>query len=84
MLFNIIFFKFRLTNDYAKDITTKWTRYPDSFVETIINETLKLLNLASDYKFGSFMTSLHFLSVIDIKAIWFTKWMVVIRYYLKK
>ena len=64
-------------NNYDKDVASKWTRYPESFVETIIDETLKLLTLsASEAKFGVYLTPMHFISLIDVQANWFSKWMV--------
>lgn len=69
---------FRLINDYAKDVCLKWTRYPDTFIESIIDETLHFLSLGSENKFGTFITPVHYLSLLDIQASWFSKWMVIL------
>jgi hypothetical protein len=73
---NVFLFKFfRLINDYAKDITNKWARYPESFIESIIDETLKLFIVVSEQKSINFITPLHYISLIDIQSLWFAKWM---------
>jgi hypothetical protein len=49
----------------------------NSFVETIIDYTLKLLIMVGDEKnTNAYMTPSKFISLIDIQANWFTKWMV--------
>ncbi|CAF0787645.1 unnamed protein product, partial [Brachionus calyciflorus] len=66
---------FRLINDNQKDVSLKWARYPDTFIEIIIDETLKFLSLGSHIKFGSLVTPVHYLALLDIQANWFSKWM---------
>jgi hypothetical protein len=73
---NVFLFKFfRLINDYAKDITNKWARYPETFIESIIDETLKLFIVVSEQKSINYITPLHYISLIDIQSLWFAKWM---------
>lgn len=51
-----------------------------SFIETIINETLKLFSIIGhDQKFGIYMTPVHFISLLDVQSNWFVKWMVSLR-----
>ncbi len=46
-----------------------------SFIESIINQTLKLFCALSDQKLGNYMTPLHYISLLDIQSNWFVKWM---------
>lgn len=66
--------KLRLVNDYAKEVSKYWIRYSETFVKSIINDTLKLFDIVK-IKFGSFLTPIHYLSLFDIQASWFIKWM---------
>jgi hypothetical protein len=46
-----------------------------SFIELIINQTLKLFCALSDQKLGNYMTPLHYIALIDMQSNWFVKWM---------
>ena len=73
---NVFLFKlFRLINDYAKDVTNKWARYPENFIDSLISETLKLFIVVNEQKSVNYMTPLHYISLIDIQSNWFAKWM---------
>lgn len=74
---------FRLLNDFQRHVPNYWIRYPDRFLEEVIQSTLKLLTLGASSATSSsgagtgppaFMTPLHFLALLDPKAEWFAKW----------
>ncbi|XP_023203531.1 protein broad-minded isoform X2 [Xiphophorus maculatus] len=68
----------RLMNDFQKEVTTFWIRHPEKYMEEIIESTFCLLSFHHDH--GSTGTEktlepVHLLSLLDIKATWFNKWM---------
>uniref|UniRef100_A0A3P9PVV4 Protein broad-minded n=1 Tax=Poecilia reticulata TaxID=8081 RepID=A0A3P9PVV4_POERE len=68
----------RLMNDFQKEVTTFWIRHPEKYMEEIIESTFCLLSSHHDH--GSTGTEktlepVHLLSILDIKATWFNKWM---------
>ncbi|XP_043963365.1 protein broad-minded-like [Gambusia affinis] len=68
----------RLMNDFQKEVTTFWIRHPEKYMEEIIESTFCLLSFHHDH--GSAGTEktlepVHLLSLLDIKATWFNKWM---------
>ncbi|XP_022517701.2 protein broad-minded [Astyanax mexicanus] len=70
----------RLMNDFQKEVTTFWIRHPEKYMEEIIESTLTLLSLHPEHGIGNHgseksLDPVHFVSLLDIKATWFTKWM---------
>ncbi|TRY89906.1 hypothetical protein DNTS_034232 [Danionella cerebrum] len=70
----------RLMNDFQKEVTTFWIRHPEKHMEEIIENTLSLLALHSEQGMSSpgsekSLEPIHLISLLDIKAIWFKKWM---------
>ena len=44
-------------------------------MQTIIDQTLSLFDIIKN-KFGTYMTPVHYIALLDCEAKWFTKWMV--------
>uniref|UniRef100_A0AAR2JZZ3 Protein broad-minded n=1 Tax=Pygocentrus nattereri TaxID=42514 RepID=A0AAR2JZZ3_PYGNA len=70
----------RLMNDFQQEVTTFWIRHPEKYMEEIIESTLALLSLHHEHGIGPHgsekaLEPVHFLSLLDIKATWFKKWM---------
>ncbi|XP_059368287.1 protein broad-minded isoform X2 [Carassius carassius] len=70
----------RLINDFQKEVTTFWIRHPEKYMEEIIENTLSLLALHSEQGMSSpgsekSLEPIHLISLLDIKATWFKKWM---------
>ncbi|XP_016144851.1 protein broad-minded-like, partial [Sinocyclocheilus grahami] len=70
----------RLMNDFQKEVTTFWIRHPEKYMEEIIENTLSLLALHSEQAMSSpgsekSLEPIHLISLLDIKATWFKKWM---------
>uniref|UniRef100_A0A8C2FNI5 Protein broad-minded n=1 Tax=Cyprinus carpio TaxID=7962 RepID=A0A8C2FNI5_CYPCA len=70
----------RLMNDFQKEVTTFWIRHPEKYMEEIIENTLSLLALHSEQAMSSpgsekSLEPVHLISLLDIKATWFKKWM---------
>ncbi|KAK3607380.1 hypothetical protein CHS0354_022540, partial [Potamilus streckersoni] len=68
---------FRLLNEFQQETTSYWIRYPDRYLEMVLESTL---NLYATHHMGPVGTSaqltpLHFVALLDIKAQWFIKWM---------
>nr|XP_022341873.1 protein broad-minded-like isoform X5 [Crassostrea virginica] len=69
---------FRLLNEFQQETTNYWIRYPDRYIEEILESTL---NLFSIHQMGgpvgtsSQLSPIHFIALIDPKAQWFIKWM---------
>ncbi|KAM4712468.1 protein broad-minded isoform 2-T2 [Anableps anableps] len=68
----------RLMNDFQKEVTNFWIRHPEKYMEEIIESTFSLLSFHHEH--GSAGTEktlepVHLLSLLDIKATWFNKWM---------
>uniref|UniRef100_UPI00398F1A84 protein broad-minded isoform X1 n=2 Tax=Pristiophorus japonicus TaxID=55135 RepID=UPI00398F1A84 len=72
--------KFRLLNEFQKEVPSFWIRHPEKYMEEIVESTLSLLSSTHERALGA-DTSLHilepvyFLALLDIKASWFKKWM---------
>jgi hypothetical protein len=64
----------RVLNEYDKEVTKYWTRYSETFVKSIIDDTLQLLTTGCQ-KTNAHMTPIYYLALIDWEAVWFTKWM---------
>uniref|UniRef100_A0A671QM44 Protein broad-minded n=1 Tax=Sinocyclocheilus anshuiensis TaxID=1608454 RepID=A0A671QM44_9TELE len=63
------------------NMTTFWIRHPEKYMEEIIENTLSLLALHSEQGMSSpgsekSLEPIHLISLLDIKATWFKKWMV--------
>ncbi|XP_056150177.1 protein broad-minded [Lampris incognitus] len=70
----------RLMNDFQKEVTTFWIRHPEKYMEEIIESTFSLLSLHAEHGLVSPgnekpLEPIHLLALLDIKAIWFKKWM---------
>lgn len=70
----------RLMNDFQKEVTTFWIRHPEKYMEEIIESTLALLSLHPEHGVSAHgsekvLEPVHFLSLLDIKANWFKRWM---------
>jgi hypothetical protein len=65
---------FRVVNHYDKEITKYWTRYSETFVKSIIDDTLRLLTTGCQ-KWSTHMAPAYYLALIDWEAVWFAKWM---------
>ncbi|KAI8922174.1 broad-minded protein-domain-containing protein [Powellomyces hirtus] len=85
--------KFRLLNQFQKEMTSCWIRFPEQLVKDIMLATFKFLNMSSSVPGwnhrmkssiltgtapgnSSHITPLHYLSIVDIGATWFEKWMI--------
>ncbi|CAH1778672.1 unnamed protein product [Owenia fusiformis] len=68
---------FRLLNEFQKQIPQYWIRFPERFVEELIESMLKLIEITYKAPMGSQpqMMPLHFLAVLDPQAKWFMTWM---------
>uniref|UniRef100_W5NL30 Protein broad-minded n=1 Tax=Lepisosteus oculatus TaxID=7918 RepID=W5NL30_LEPOC len=72
--------KMRLLNEFQKEVTSFWIRNPEKYMEEIIESTLSLLSLNLDQSLKTtsadkVLEPIYFLSMLDIKANWFKKWM---------
>ncbi|XP_036003093.1 protein broad-minded isoform X3 [Fundulus heteroclitus] len=68
----------RLLNDFQKEVTTFWIRHPEKYMEEIIESTFSLLSFHHEQSSAGAEKTLepvHLLSLLDIKATWFNKWM---------
>ncbi|XP_021246679.1 protein broad-minded isoform X4 [Numida meleagris] len=75
---NHILKKVRLLNEYQKEAPSSWIRYPEKYMEEIVESTLSLLSVKHDPNHPAspdFLSPIYFLALLDIKAIWFKKWM---------
>lgn len=70
--------RFRLLNEFQHEVSSFWIRYPEWFLESVLESTFDLLSASPGPGFSSglqCMTPLHFLALVDPKATWFKKWM---------
>ncbi|XP_070575308.1 protein broad-minded-like [Ptychodera flava] len=69
--------KFRLVNEFQLQVPSYWVRYPEKFLDDVIECTLSLLSRNSSVPTGpsGTLTPLHYLALLDPKATWFRKWM---------
>uniref|UniRef100_H2ZAY6 Protein broad-minded n=1 Tax=Ciona savignyi TaxID=51511 RepID=H2ZAY6_CIOSA len=70
--------RIRLLNEFQCEVPSIWVRYPESFLEVIVDSSLALLTLQLNLgknNSGDKLTALNFLSLIDIRANWFRKWL---------
>ncbi|KAJ3019597.1 hypothetical protein HKX48_001962 [Thoreauomyces humboldtii] len=85
--------KFRLLNQFQKEMTSCWIRFPEQLLKDVMLATFKFLNMSSSVPGwnhrmkssiltgtapgnSSPITPLHYLSIVDIGASWFEKWMI--------
>ncbi|NXD22821.1 BROMI protein, partial [Spelaeornis formosus] len=68
--------KVRLLNEYQKEAPSSWIRHPEKYMEEVVESTLSLLSLKQKPNPASqdFLSPVHFLALLDIKAVWFKKW----------
>ncbi|XP_065592878.1 protein broad-minded [Cyrtonyx montezumae] len=74
---NHILKKVRLLNEYQKEAPSSWIRYPEKYMEKIVESTLSLLSVKHDPNHPvspDFLSPIYFLALLDIKAVWFKKW----------
>ncbi|XP_066563701.1 protein broad-minded [Amia ocellicauda] len=72
--------KMRLLNEFQKEVPSFWIRHPEKYMEEIIEHTLSLLSLNLEQSVKSTSSDkalepIYFLSLLDIRATWFKKWM---------
>ncbi|XP_033110986.1 protein broad-minded-like [Anneissia japonica] len=69
--------KFRLLNEFQIEVPSYWVRFPENFVEDILEKTVKLIDINSHSLLGSMeiVCPVHFIALLDPKARWFKKWM---------
>ncbi|XP_050828732.1 protein broad-minded isoform X3 [Serinus canaria] len=69
--------KVRLLNEYQKEAPSSWIRHPEKYMEEVVESTLSLLSLKHKPNHPAspdFLSPVHFLALLDIKAVWFKKW----------
>ncbi|XP_063245966.1 protein broad-minded isoform X3 [Prinia subflava] len=69
--------KVRLLNEYQKEAPSSWIRHPEKYMEEVVESTLSLLSLKHKSNHPAspdFLSPMHFLALLDIKAVWFKKW----------
>ncbi|ELT95085.1 hypothetical protein CAPTEDRAFT_176131 [Capitella teleta] len=66
---------FRLINDYQRHIPQYWVRYPEKFLEDVLEATSSLLSIHPSVGSLSPITPVHLLALVDIRAHWLTKWL---------
>ncbi|XP_068933050.1 protein broad-minded isoform X2 [Petaurus breviceps papuanus] len=70
--------KVRLLNEYQKEVPSFWIRHPEKYMEEIVESTLSLLSIKHDQSLlvsQKILDPIYFLALLDIKAVWFKKWM---------
>ncbi|XP_044281517.1 protein broad-minded [Varanus komodoensis] len=70
--------KIRLLNDYQREVPSFWIRHPEKYMEEIMESTLSLLSLKHELSHvvsTEYLDPVCFLALVDIKAVWFKKWM---------
>nr|XP_036849418.1 protein broad-minded isoform X1 [Manis javanica]XP_036849427.1 protein broad-minded isoform X1 [Manis javanica] len=70
--------KVRLLNEYQKEAPSFWIRHPEKYMEEIVESTLSLLSVKYDeshHVSQKILDPIHFLALVDTKAVWFKKWM---------
>ncbi|KAF2987202.1 hypothetical protein EK904_012138 [Melospiza melodia maxima] len=75
--------KVRLLNEYQKEAPSSWIRHPEKYMEEVVESTLSLLSLKHKPNHPAspdFLSPMHFLALLDIKAVWFKKWTEAARY----
>ncbi|XP_023969801.3 protein broad-minded isoform X2 [Chrysemys picta bellii] len=70
--------KVRLLNEYQREVPSFWIRHPEKYMEEIVESTLLLLSVKRDQRHlvsPKLLDPVYFLALLDIKAVWFKKWM---------
>ncbi|NXU84276.1 BROMI protein, partial [Xiphorhynchus elegans] len=70
--------KVRLLNEYQKEAPSSWIRHPEKYMEEVVESTLSLLSVKHEPNHPAspdFLSPVYFLALLDIKAVWFKKWM---------
>ena len=66
--------RFNLVAAFAREIPAYWTRFPTKFADEVIQSMLELLSTNVSDDSLKKMTPLHFMALVDPKAMWFTRW----------
>ena len=68
---------FRLMNEFQQQVPQYWIRYPDKFLDEVLDSTLSLLSQYTGATTGTqaVITPIHFMALVDPRANWFIKWM---------
>ena len=72
--------RFNLVAAFAREISAFWTRFPAKFCDEVIETLLGLLSTTTTPATASAaaspkkMTPLHFMALVDPKAVWFVRW----------
>ncbi|KAM6084954.1 protein broad-minded isoform 2-T3 [Theristicus caerulescens] len=69
--------KVRLLNEYQKEAPSSWIRHPEKYMEEVVESTLSLLSVKHEPNHpapADFLSPVYFLSLLDMKAVWFKKW----------
>uniref|UniRef100_A0A8C5T021 Protein broad-minded n=1 Tax=Malurus cyaneus samueli TaxID=2593467 RepID=A0A8C5T021_9PASS len=69
--------KVRLLNEYQKEAPSSWIRHPEKYMEEVVESTLSLLSVKHKRNPSAspdFLSPMHVLALLDIKAVWFKKW----------
>ncbi|TFK14387.1 rho-related GTP-binding protein RhoF [Platysternon megacephalum] len=70
--------KVRLLNEYQREVPSFWIRHPEKYMEEIVESTLLLLSVKREQRHlvsPKLLDPVYFLALLDIKAVWFKKWM---------
>lgn len=70
--------RIRLLNEYQQQVPSIWIRYPETFLEAIVESTLSIIVLHPKSVTNvtkQLLTPLHFISLVDTKANWIRKWL---------
>ncbi|KAL7987794.1 hypothetical protein Chor_006713 [Crotalus horridus] len=70
--------KMRLLNEYQREVSSFWIRHPEKYMEEIMESTLSLLAVKHNLSLiasSEFWDPVYFLALVDLKAVWFKKWM---------
>ncbi|XP_069462707.1 protein broad-minded isoform X2 [Ambystoma mexicanum] len=70
--------KIRLLNEYQREAPAFWIRHSEKYMEEVVESTLSLLSVTREtslHELQKPLDPIYFLALIDVKAIWFKKWM---------
>nr|XP_039247521.1 protein broad-minded-like [Styela clava] len=70
--------RIRLLNEFQQQVPSIWVRYPENFLEAIVESTLSIIVLHPKPVRGGakeLISPLHFFSLVDTKANWLKKWL---------
>ncbi|XP_041453945.1 protein broad-minded-like [Lytechinus variegatus] len=66
--------RFRLVNEFQLEIPKYWIRFPDKFLQDLTDTSLNFLVMKPSKPSGA-ITPMHYIALLDPKALWFKKWM---------